>query len=53
MSHLTDNSKIASIGVRSIVATVALDCSSSVDHEEDPYQVLGQLIEEVRQKGVS
>ena len=33
-SHLTENRKIASIGVRSFVATVALNCSSSVDHRE-------------------
>ena len=29
-SHLMKNRKIASIGVRSFAATVALDCSSSV-----------------------
>ena len=41
-SHLTENHRSASIGVRSFVATVALDCSSSVDHGEDSYQVRGQ-----------
>ena len=34
--------KSASNGVCSFVATVALDCSSSVDHGEDSYQVRGQ-----------
>ena len=40
-SHLTENCKSARIGVRSFVTTVALDCSSSVDHGEDSYQVRG------------
>ena len=31
-SHLKENRKSASIGVRLFVATVALDCSFSVDH---------------------
>ena len=34
VSHLTKNRKIASIVVRSFVATVALDCSSSMDRGE-------------------
>ena len=33
-SHLTENRKIASIGVHSFVATVALNCSSSVYYGE-------------------
>ena len=41
-SHLTENHGSASIGVHSFVATVALNCSSSVDHGEDSYQVRGQ-----------
>ena len=41
-SHLTENRKSASIGVRSFVVTVALDCSSSVDHGEESYQVREQ-----------
>ena len=36
-SHLMENRKSAGIGVRSFVATVALDCSSSVDRGEDSY----------------
>ena len=40
-SHLTENRKSASIGVGSFVATVVLDCISSVDHGEDSYQVRG------------
>ena len=52
-SHLTENRKSASIRIRSFVTTVALDCSSSVDHGEDSYQVWGQWIVEVRRRGVS
>ena len=39
VSHLMENRTIAIIGVRSIVATVVLDCSSSWSHGEDSYQV--------------
>ena len=46
-SHLTENRKSASIGVCSFVATVALNCSSSVDCGEDSYQVRGQWIVKV------
>ncbi len=42
VAHLMENRKSASIGVRSFITTVALDCSSSVDHGEDSYQVRGQ-----------
>ena len=35
VSHLTENRKVASIGVCSFVATVTLDYSSSVDHGGD------------------
>ena len=35
------NHESASMEVRSFVATAALDCSSSVDHGEDSYQVRG------------
>ena len=35
-------SQSVSIGVRSFVTTVTLDCSFSVDHGEDSYQVRGQ-----------
>ena len=38
-SHLTENCKSATIELRLFVATVALDCSFSVDHGEDSYQV--------------
>ena len=40
--HLTENRKSASIRVHLSVATVALDCSSSVDRGEHSYQVRGQ-----------
>ena len=40
-SHLTENRKSVGIGVHSFVATVALDCSTSVDDGEDSYQVQG------------
>ena len=48
-SHLTKNHESASIGVRSFITTVALDCSSSVDHGQDSYQILGQWNVKVRQ----
>ena len=41
-SYLRGNRKSASIGVRSFVATVALNCSYSVNRGEDSYQVRGQ-----------